>query len=655
MNTTRGTAAALALGLAVTAGLAGCIESPEATPPEKSGPARLVAFDSCKQALRDLKAAAEPYVGAYGFEVGSSGAGRERSDDGRAEAPAAGAEAPGEKDSAPDHSGTNNHEAGVDEPDLVKTDGRRIVTVVNGVLTVVDVASREVTGSLSVTGDNPRDVGADSQLLLHGDRALVVFLAAPIAYDRPSVDGEDQPTPYRDATTEVVLVDLSGPPEVLSRMKLDGGYVDARMVDGQVRLVTHTAPRVPFKRPSGDDSESAIRDNKAVLAESTIENWLPRYEIETGDTVAEGTVGCEHLRRPAAYTGTSMLTVMSLGMETKGLSGEHAVSIVADGRTVYGTGDHLYVANDRRAVRPPARPAGSREMPEPRTELFKFDVSKPGVPRHVASGAVPGWLLNQYSMSEYDGYLRVATTSAGAWSGTPDEQPRTESAVYVLGHKGSRLTQVGHVGGLGKGERIYSARFVGPVGYLVTFRQVDPLYVLDLRNPEHPKKTGELKITGYSAYLHPAGAGRLIGVGQEASTEGRTEGLQVSLFDVSDPTAPARLARHHLRNANSAAEYDPHAFLYWEKTGLLVLPVTSHRAEPTEPGKPAGSSGGALVLKISGESITEVGTVAHPDGGYPGMVRRSMMIGDTLWTVSTEGLQANDGATLEERAWIPFQ
>jgi uncharacterized secreted protein with C-terminal beta-propeller domain len=146
----------------------------------------------------------------------------------------------------------------------------------------------------------------------------------------------------------------------------------------------------------------------------------------------------------------------------------------------------------------------------------------------------------------------------------------TESSVYVLD---SGLRQIGHVGGLGKGEQVYAVRFVGPTGYVVTFRQTDPLYVVDLREPTAPRVSGELKINGYSSYLHPAGDGRLIGVGQDGSDNGQLTGLQVSLFDVSDPARPSRLSRYALPGGYSQAESDPHAFLYWPATGTLVIPI----------------------------------------------------------------------------------
>jgi hypothetical protein len=259
------------------------------------------------------------------------------------------------------------------------------------------------------------------------------------------------------------------------------------------------------------------------------------------------------------------------------------------------------------------------------------------------------------------------------------------------------LVQIGAVEGLGKGERIYSVRFVGPVGYVVTFRQTDPLYTVDLRNPAKPVVRGELKIPGYSAYLHPVGDTRLIGIGQDATDGGQVLGTQVSLFDVADLDDPTRVAKYTLAGAYSEAEVDPHAFLYWPRTGLLVVPLESRfgigRPIPVEPptrvddggsGGGQGSDGdkpdvapavppttsalatdiappsGALVLRIDNDRIVEVGFVAHPTSpvnGYGSPIRRSLVTVDsagstTLWTVSAGGILATDASSLASLAWI---
>jgi len=252
-------------------------------------------------------------------------------------------------------------------------------------------------------------------------------------------------------------------------------------------------------------------------------------------------------------------------------------------------------------------------------------------------------LLNQYSLSEYNEHLRIATTAG-------DQVGKPESMITVLTRKGNELAEVGKVRGLGVGERIYAVRFVGPTGFVVTFRQTDPLYTVDLSNPVAPRVVGELKITGYSAYLHPVGNGRLLGVGQEATEKGSRTGTQISLYDTANLTSVRRLAQYQLTSGSSEAEFDPHAFLYWPDKGILVVPVMQpFRAETGKP--PAG----ALVLRISGDGLTEVGTISHAvDQNADPTVRRAMMIGDELWTVSGSGVLINDLDKLTQRAWIPF-
>ena len=231
-----------------------------------------------------------------------------------------------------------------------------------------------------------------------------------------------------------------------------------------------------------------------------------------------------------------------------------AASVVAEGDTLYATADSVYVATSRWLDWRVLSDADvARESDGYTTLIHKFDTSSTRQPVYEASGEVSGFLLNQFSMDEYQGDLRVAATTSPSWWWSED----SESHVTVLRPDGNVLEEIGSVWGLGEGERIFSVRFMGPDAYVVTFRQIDPLYALDLSDPADPEVLGELKIPGFSSYLHPVGADLLLGVGQDASLEGRVEGLQVSLFDVSDPTDPIRVAQVRLlpttsRNPNTA-------------------------------------------------------------------------------------------------------
>ena len=305
-----------------------------------------------------------------------------------------------------------------------------------------------------------------------------------------------------------------------------------------------------------------------------------------------------------------------------------------------------------------------------RTDIYRFDITSPGPPRFAAGGSVPGYLIDQYALSQWQGYLRIATTTGTSWAladGPPANAQTSSSAVYVLSTRGPVMRLAGHVTGLGLTERIYSVRFIGPVGYVVTYRQTDPLYTVDLSDPAQPRVRGSLALTGYSSYLHPASDTRLIGIGRQADAMGHAGGIQVSLFDVSDLAAPTRLATVTLAAAISNAEFDPHAFLYWPGAHLIVVPlqrtgmVAGAPAPPDEAAQsPGAPQSGALVLRLDDSGITETGFITQPDtataAGYPGYppIERSLIIGHTLWTISTAGAMATDLTTLRQQGWVPF-
>ncbi|MFB6394026.1 beta-propeller domain-containing protein [Polymorphospora lycopeni] len=649
----RSAATGVLVGLTLLAGCTSAAPRPAPVDPGVPGGGfRLVAFDSCAEALAGLRTAARAYVGPWGFggpvRADMTGGGREAVTAERA-APGAGAPDP------PAFSGTNTHEAGVDEPDLVKTDGRRIVTVGGGVLHVVDPATRRVTGRLDLgtSTDDPAR-WADASLLLHGDRALVLvpepWSARPVGIV-PGRPGPATPLPEGTPTgPRLVLVDLAGQPRVVSDFRVDGGLVDARQVGPTARVVVRSAPRLDFPSVDQGSDDERLAANQAVIDRAPIEDWLPRWAVTDDGRTSTGSVDCGQVTRPATYSGTSMVTLFSFDLAATTLGDGSPVTVVADGDTVYSNGANLYIASDQRWRLLPALQERERD-PKPedqRTEIYQFDTTGPDRPRYVTATSVPGWLINQYAMSEWNGHLRVATTSGRDWGA----RPKSTSSVYVLRADGGTLRETGRVTGLGPGERIYAVRFVAGTGYVVTFRETDPLYTVDLRDPDRPKVLGELKIPGYSAYLHPVSDSRLLGIGQDATEEGRRQGTQVSLFDVGDLARPTRLAQYHVRNGNSEAEFDPHAFLYWPAERLVVVPLTTY-----DPGRRGAPDAGALALRVSDEGFTPVGTVRHsastPDTHGTGMIRRSLVVGDVLWTVSDSGLQANNLSTLDTLGWVP--
>jgi uncharacterized secreted protein with C-terminal beta-propeller domain len=531
---------------------------------------------------------------------------------------------------APSFSTTNVQEAGVDEPDIVKTDGRHVFAITGDELRALDV-----------TGDAPRLVGSlaldggGQQLFIRGDRALVMSTS----YGNQTFGFA---TDIAIVSSKVVLseVDISNPAAMAVRrsMTVDGALADARMTGGTARVVVGSSPG--FVRP-------------AAIRRTTARRFVPRTILRSrlsGKTFRRSIVACDDVRHPRAFSGLDLLTVLTIDLD-KGLFDVDRDAIMAGAQTVYGSPDALYVASQRYI---PSVENG-RALPErARTEIHRFDASKPGETTYTASGDVAGFVLNQYSLSEFDGALRVASTEEPQWF--DGVQPgESESYVTVLSTGGSKLTPLGRVGGLGKGERIYAVRFAGDKGYVVTFRQVDPLYTLDLSDKSNPRVLGELKILGFSAYLHPISENLLLGVGQDATAQGRTLGTQLSLFDVSDLRNPSRLAVASLGgNSSSDAEFDPHAFLFWKPADLAVIPVQTF-------GNAGQTFSGAVGFRVGTSSLAEAGRITHPSpspsSGQPGFappIGRSLVIGDRLYTLSFAGLAASRLDNLAPLAFTAF-
>ncbi len=546
--------------------------------------------------------------------------------------------------------GTNLQEAGIDEPDLVKTDGDRIVAV-NGntlFLITVDGDSLDLRGSINL------DFWTQD-LFLDGDRVIAIANGGfePMPFLDESVDFDGRLMAPPTSVMTVVEIDISDmdEPELSRTLRIDGRYVSSRMVDGAVRLVVASGPTgFAWAHPEGGGlraERTAEERNEETITASKVENWLPYFIVtdhEGRDRVAaEGTLlACDRTHRPEEFSGFTTLSLVTLSADE--LDVEDATGLFADGEIVYSSGNATYVATNRWidpvVFEEDGQPEGMKTM------IHKFDLSERSAD-YRASGTVSGYMLSQWAMSEHDGHLRVASTDTPEWWDGPD----TESMVTVLDTRGDDLIEVGRVDGLGRGERIYSVRFFGDTGYVVTFRQVDPLYVIDLSDPSRPTVRGELKIPGYSAYLHPIGSDALLGVGQDADLDGRVSGLQASLFDVSDPDDPARIDRFTMPGGHSEVEWDHHAFMHDPSSGLTVFPF-----ERWSEGDGDVSPTGALVLSVDEQGIREFGEISHDQKGSNWWmpIRRALMIDGALITVSDAGIMVSDPRSLKTLDWVDF-
>jgi Beta propeller domain len=502
-------------------------------------------------------------------------------------------------------SATNVQEIGVDEGDSVENDGRYLFATVTGAVRIIDTETGKAVANLG-------PANGSEQLLLDKNR---------LAITRSAFDTVPE--------TVVDLWDVTNrsQPTKLSETHLEGSPLAVRTVNGRARIVLQSnfGQRVQFTQPgpffqpgANVDQEAQLaraqKANRSIVQKSQAADWLPRsYVIYPDNTQSpvKTALDCREVGRPANATGIGFTWVATLDLDIPNAryGARGSGGVIAAGQTVYASAGNLFVATPR-TNQSPIPVARKRGAPTPivaqptffnnQVDIHKFDLTPPDGATYRASGTVPGALLNSFSMSEYDGNLRVATTQDAAGFGSP-----SASSVFVLKQAGRELNTIGRIDGLGRTERIYAVRFVGDIGYVVTFRRTDPLYVLDLRNPTAPRLVGELKIPGYSSYLQPIGPGRLLGIGQDADANGRVNGTQLSLFDVSDPTNPKPLSTLKV-GGQSNAEYDHHAFLWWPATKNIMIPSNVYTAQ-------SGPQGGLLVASLDNDKLSEKGRIAHED------------------------------------------
>jgi hypothetical protein len=612
----------------------------------------LSGFDDCDALLDHLRTEAAERVGPYGFNGGGwypgwfgedvmmavdemafdTDAGSSDDSADFAESAPTAAEADGGDGArlveGVDFSGTNLQEIGVDEADLVKTDGERVFILANNELTIVDVNRRSVVASMDLV-----DVGWNAEMFLLGDEILLVSntwgdfgrilpVEGSTSGDAEAgfADSDEAIFPrgdyYETSMVNIARISVAGnDPELLEAIVVEGEYVSARSIDGVARVIIRSSPQqnFPFVYPQSEKGEDvATSANQDAVRNSELSDWLPSYVTidDSSQATDRGILSnCGQVHAPTEFAGFGVLTVLSVPVDGD-INPNQNTSLLAPGNTVYASTDAIFVATQT-WVDPIIFEDGTFEDPENaweeawnarQTSIHRFALSGDGA-AYTASGAVAGDVRDQFSFSDYDGHLRVITTTGESW----DES--SETFVRVLRESDGELREVGSVGDMGNGEAVQSVRMIGDVGYVVTFRQVDPFYTLDLSDPENPRVVGELKIPGFSSYLHPIGNGRVLGVGSDGTDDGRITGSKVSIFDVSDPADPQEVAIWTAPDGWTDVGWDHRSFLWWEAEQLAVVPVQ------------IWSEGwaGAVVLKVDGNEIREVGRIDHIDeGGSPG-------------------------------------
>lgn len=534
-----------------------------------------------------------------------------------------------------DFSTTNVQVEGVDEPDIIKTDGRRVYTLSGSILSVIQVLEDGAAGRRTGTLKLPI---APREMLFEGDYLLAI--ATDYSYKRPVYHRYRVSPSYGEQSTVVYQVRVSkeGKPSLVSTLHLEGDYLKSREVDGVVRLVLRHKPlnSVWLYYPNGKVKRAQTEKwNREIIQYSQPGNWLPTYKLTINGRVQKGVYAtCSDIfYSPNVFSGFNILTVVTLPIAGR-LSPASSASIVSDADKVYATSKTMYVTTSEYYF-DDVSTGSTRWGNEYQTSIHKFALSQTGA-TYVASGSVSGSLINQFAISEFEDTLFIATTNGALWWSSRDLS-RSKVTAFRTDEKSRSLRRVGQVGNLGIGERIFSVRYIRDTAYVVTFREIDPLYIIDLSDPTKLRVTGELKIPGFSTYLHPVGPGRLLGVGQDATLGGRTTGAKVSLFDVSDKSKPKELSAWTLKGSYSDAEWDHRAFLYWTRERVAVMPVNVYASRNTFQG--------AIILDITPSEIKERGRIVHrlPGKKYTPSIKRNTIIGQVhLWSMSEELLQVNN-------------
>ncbi|MCK9593615.1 MAG: beta-propeller domain-containing protein [Methanoregula sp.] len=599
------------------------------------------------------------------------------------------------------YSQTNIQVAGVDEPDIVKNDDTYIYTISGSTLAIINAYPAAGASVISKTdiSDTPKDI------FVSGDR-LVLFstgigtpetMAQPSGA-RPAIAQEMiMPVRYNSPFTHAIVYDISDRknPTVIKDYTIDGDYIDARMIGSLVYMVTreqvYTSTGnhvvVPALREGtttvvqpdvwyfdNRESQYTFTTISSFDATSGNEKDAQTYLLGSGNIlyVSQDAIYVSYQRyHPVIYTTRGVIPPQPVAVS--GGMGSGGVSTAVDLPVSPGAG----VSSSKIAIPPAVIPSDFNSLTESErqsildglrnaeqdairrqetdqttTVVHKIAI-KDGAFTYIAKGEVPGTLDNQFSMDEFNGNLRLATTS----SVYTRSGQYTYNNVYVLD---GNMATIGSLTHIAEQESIYSTRFIGDRLYMVTFKRIDPFFVIDLSTPQSPQILGKLKIPGYSDYLHPYDAMHIIGIGKETTTNEwggvSTSGVKLALFDVSDVANPKQLDKVQIGDAgsDSAALTDHHAFLFDKAKNLLVIPVRAVSASPLMKGDYYNYQQqiwyGAYVFGLSPESgFTLRGTVQHGtgDNGYyyygssTSDVKRSLYIGNVLYTMSSKQIKAN--------------
>jgi inhibitor of cysteine peptidase len=512
------------------------------------------------------------------------------------------------------YSGTNIQVRGVDEADIIKTDGTYLYQIRNQEITISkiypDIQMRVASRVKLPETAYPLDMYLDGQYLTVVTADHSVTWDEPTTRDEATVQDKKMYSLVRwmPTNTRILVYDISNPekPGKVRELEVEGSTVSTRKIGSVLYLVS-----------------------QKWLHAFNLEQEPVLYYRDSADKTGQKEIGLDRISYFPGVLPEAFLTVMALDI-ADGRKTVEADVYLGSGRNVYMSAESLYVAMEQWSE--------GGEIYKPSTLVHKFSVAGTNLV-YQGMGKVPGTILNQFSMDEYEGHFRIATTI---------HQDEVVNNVYILD---GRMKIAGALEGLAPGEQIYSVRFMGEKGYLVTFEMIDPLFVLDLKSPTNPRVLGELKIPGFSNYLHPIDENTLLGIGRDTHVVTfngqpmlRVNGLKLAIFDVSDVNKPKELYTEIIGDEGSYSDalHNHKAVLYYND--VLSLPVTV-----AESGRITFQ--GAVAYRVTKDTgFSLLGKVSHLPQGKPTIIHgmdydlqilRSLIIDDTYYTISMGQVKAN--------------
>ncbi|MBX7113849.1 MAG: beta-propeller domain-containing protein [Myxococcaceae bacterium] len=496
-----------------------------------------------------------------------------------------------------DYTTTNTQVAGVDEADFVKNDGTRIFALSGNTLYASKswpAADLSIQSKLEIEGW-PREMFLDEH------NRVVVFSTVWRQYplDAQAVDCSARYCGYwYSNTAKITVVDYSdlAAPKVTYEYALPGAYNNSRRVGDSIRAVLSSHFQMPPLVQYWPDNQAGnwwedkalrvslfnalIDKNEKLIRDQTLADWLPPAKLTANGVTTELPFDCHSFSRVNAATHLGTVGIVTLNLANPTQLTQSVV--MAEPGEIYASANNLYVATQHWWWWPQP---GQKDT----TYLHKFDISQADQAVYVASGVLEGSIVDQFSMDESDkGYFRVVTTVNERVPDVMNPQNtwgriETYSKLSVMAENTGALEVIGHSDNLAPGERVMSSRIVGDKGFVVTYRQVDPLFTFDLSDPTHPKKMGELKVPGFSTYMHPLDENHLLTIGTYVpepvngqTQDWRQRALQLAIFDVSDLSNPKQTHVQLVGTAYgwSEAQYEHKAFNYFAAKKLLAIPFS---------------------------------------------------------------------------------